>query len=171
APSGALFQIEAEKGAAVNPSFRHAAASCSIKGRSNARRRMAAMNKESPPPRGKRAAQNARRITPGSYLWSGRREAGDLLLAAFGVLPDQLHGLADLQAVEVAVDDVGHHRRAFVERDVGDAIRLGRTAHDAVGVDLAVAGSLHRGGVVAEGERREGARIPVGLTGVVALAD
>src|SRR5690606_9587470 len=97
------------------------------------------------------------------------REAG-VRGAAVGGLEDELHLLADLDAVHVAVDDVRHHRRALVERDIGNAILLRRAPHDAVGVDRALARDLDQLGIVAEGEGRQGARVPVELARVLALA-
>src|SRR4051794_1195155 len=67
-------------------------------------------------------------------------------------LEDELDRLADADRVEVAIDDVGHHRRAFGKDHIGDAIRYRRPPHDAVGIDRPLAGSGLPLDLVAEAE-------------------
>src|SRR5271166_2969824 len=55
---------------------------------------------------------------------------------AFGRLEHDLYLLADLQFVDVAVDEVGLQRRTFLQRDIADRVRPGRRfTHQAEGVD------------------------------------
>src|SRR5207244_7173283 len=52
--------------------------------------------------------------------------------AALAGLEGHRHRLADPDGVEVAVDDVGHHRHAFLERDIGERGGYGHAPHHAV---------------------------------------
>src|SRR5579859_725454 len=82
----------------------------------------------------------------------------------------QFHRLADFELVEVAIDDVGHHRWALGQGDVGDRVGHLGTCHHAERVDLALAGCFHPLAVT-EAERTERARIPVRLLARRAAAD
>src|SRR5689334_25415798 len=86
-----------------------------------------------------------RRATPGDrrFAPSGRLEhrIGRRALT-LGRLEGDLHLLADGQLVVVAIDDVGHHRRAFLERHIGDGVDLGRALHHADAVDGAQPGAF-----------------------------
>src|SRR5580704_6648567 len=73
--------------------------------------------------------------------WSDRREHR-YRRTVFARDELQLYVLADLQRGEVAVDEVGHHRRTFLQRDVPDRVRRFGTRHHAERVDLAPAGCL-----------------------------
>src|SRR2546426_7455635 len=103
--------------------------------------------------------------------WSGRRREHGNRRPALARLEDHPHGLADPHRVEIAVDDVGHHRRAFLERDVGDRVGLGHASHDAVRVDPPAARRGTPLGGVAAAERTDGARVVVSLTARRALLD
>src|SRR5712691_2518588 len=99
-----------------------------------------------------------------------RREHRDRR-TAFGRLEDDAYGLTDPHRVEIAVDDVGHHRRPFVERHVRDRVRLGHAAHDAVGVDRPSPRGRPPLGGVAAAERTDRARVVVGLIALRAVLD
>src|SRR6266404_9514783 len=86
-------------------------------------------------------------------------------------LEDEPDGLPDADLVEVASDDVGHHRRTFGERHIGDGVRDRRPAHHAVGVDRAVARGLLQFGLVAEADRAHRPRIIIHRPAGGALAD
>src|SRR5438270_12349851 len=73
--------------------------------------------------------------------------------AALAWAKDKTDGLADADRIEVAIDDVGHHRRALGEGDIGDRIGHRRAAHHTVGVDRAAARSFLPFDLVAEAER------------------
>src|SRR4029079_8177996 len=83
--------------------------------------------------------------------------------AGFRLLEDDGDRLADAQLVEIAIDDVGQHRRSFGERHMGDRIGLLDALHHAEGVDRPLPGSLAPLDLVAGAERTDGARIPVRL--------
>ena len=83
--------------------------------------------------------------------------------AAVARLEHELDRLSDAHRIEVAVDDVGHHRRALGQGDIGDAIRHRCPPHHAVGVDRAAARGFLPFGLVAEAERTVGARIEMRL--------
>src|SRR6516162_566215 len=91
--------------------------------------------------------------------------------AAVAGFEDELDGLADLDLVEVAIDDVGHHRRALGQGDIGNRVRDRGTAHDAVSIDRAVARDLLQFCLVPEAEGAYRARIVVQLPTSLALAD
>src|SRR3989442_273205 len=103
--------------------------------------------------------------------WSGRRREHGNRWPTLARLEDHAHGLTDPHRVEIAVDDVRHHRRAFLERDVGDDVGLGHSPHDAVRVDLAAARRRPPLGGVAAAERTDRAWIVVRLTARRALLD
>src|SRR5580704_5626743 len=78
---------------------------------------------------------------------------------AVGWLEHDLDLLADLQALHVAVDEIGQQRRAFTERDVTDRVRAGcGFAHQAESVDLALARAFFPYRLVGETERTDRAR-------------
>src|SRR5581483_10403705 len=78
---------------------------------------------------------------------------------AVGRLEHHLHLLADLQAVDVAVDDVGLQRRSFLQRDIGDRERASRRfPHQTEGVDRRLARTLLPHRLVGEAERADRAR-------------
>src|SRR5207244_9916559 len=103
--------------------------------------------------------------------WSGRRREHGNRWPTLARLENHAHGLTDPHRVEIAVDDVRHHRRAFLERDVGDDVGLGHSPHDAVRVDFAAARRRPPLGGVAAAERTDRAWIVVRLTGRRALLD
>jgi len=81
------------------------------------------------------------------------------------------HPLADAQCIEVAVDDVGQHRDAFVQPHVGDRIRHrpDAPAH-AEAVDDAMPAGGAPVGRIAQAQWADRARIPVRLAAVAAMA-
>src|SRR5438132_1442325 len=103
--------------------------------------------------------------------WSGRRREHGNRWPTLARLENQPHGLTDPHRVEIAVHDVRHHRRAFLERDVGDDVGLGHSPHAAVRVDLAAARRRPPLGGVAAAERTDRAWIVVRLTARRALLD
>src|SRR5690606_2247919 len=102
-------------------------------------------------------------------LWLGRREHRHDRIAV-GRPEHDAHALADAYALGVAVDDVGEHRRAFIEGDVGDDERAA-DAHDAVGIDGARAGAGLPFGALAEAVRTDRARVEMRLATVAAAPD
>src|ERR671938_23728 len=72
----------------------------------------------------------------------GDRERGHRR-AAFWLAEPLPYRPANRESIEVARDDVGEHRRTFLERHVSDDIRLGRTPHHAVGIDRAPSRGFH----------------------------
>src|SRR3954451_12482832 len=80
------------------------------------------------------ATGNRTLILPIRYSWSHRREHRHLLPTLAG-LEHETHRLADLDRIEVAIDDVGHDTRPFGEFDIGNRVGHRRAAHHAVGVD------------------------------------
>src|SRR3970282_1393353 len=56
------------------------------------------------------------------FMGSRRGEHRHRWPILLGRLEGDAHGLADADRVEVAVDDVGHHRGTLGERDVGDRV-------------------------------------------------
>src|SRR5882762_5048785 len=91
--------------------------------------------------------------------------------AALARLEDEADGLADANAVEIAIDDVGHHRRALGEGDISDRVGHRRAAHHAVGVDRATARGILPFDLVAEAERAVRARIEMRLAAGGAFLD
>lgn len=79
--------------------------------------------------------------------------------------------IADGKRVEVALDNVGEHRRAFVQRDISDGERRRGAAHDGPGIDLPLAGGLDPLGVERPAMRALGARIDMGLAAGAARLD
>ena len=57
------------------------------------------------------------------------------------VLNTTLTALADANGLDIGVDDVGHHGRAFRERHIGDGVGTAGLAHDAEGIDDPVPGT------------------------------
>src|SRR6476646_1649258 len=104
-----------------------------------------------------------------TILWitAGRPASGRLehrhRRAAFGLLEDDGDRLADAQLVEIAIDDVGQHRRSFGKSHVSDGIGLLDALHHAEGVDRPLPGSLAPLDLIACAERTDDARIPVRL--------
>src|SRR5207302_7530145 len=84
---------------------------------------------------------------------------------------DEPYGLPDADLVEVAIDDVGHHRRAFAQCHIGDRIGDRRAPHHAVSVDRAVAGGSLQFGLVAEAERADRTRVVMHRPTGIAFAD
>src|SRR6185436_13136744 len=78
---------------------------------------------------------------------------------------------ADGDAVQVAVNEIGEHGDAFVERDVGDGERLLDAPHHAVGVDFPGALRLQPLGAIARAEGTHGARIVMELLARVAALE
>src|SRR5216683_2454357 len=91
--------------------------------------------------------------------------------AAFARLEDEADGLADPDRVEVAIDDVGHHRGALGERHIGDRIGDRRPPHHAIGIDRAFPRRFDPFGLVAEAERAMGARVEMRLAAGGAFLD
>ena len=91
---------------------------------------------------------------------SGRREHRHRR-PVFGVLEHDADRLADMQSVEVAVDDVGHHRRPLGEGHIGDDVRLLGAPHHAERVDRAAARGVAPDDLAAAAERADRARIPM----------
>src|SRR6202012_686708 len=78
---------------------------------------------------------------------------------AVGRLEHHLHLLADPDLVELAINDIGLQRRAFLQLDIGDRKRTRRRfPHQAEGVDLGLARGLFPHGLVGEAERADRAR-------------
>src|SRR5450432_2606043 len=78
---------------------------------------------------------------------------------AVGRLEHHLDLLADPELVHVAVDKIGQQRRTFLQRDITDRIRPGcRFAHQAEGVDLALARALFPHRLVGKTKRTDRAR-------------
>src|ERR1700733_13786361 len=69
--------------------------------------------------------------------------------------------LPDAQGVEIAIDDIGHHGRAFGERHIGDRIRLLGAAHHAERIDRALPRPLTPLNFAAVAKRADRARIPM----------
>src|SRR5439155_13113462 len=67
-----------------------------------------------------------------SYSISSRGAEHRQRGAALAGLEGHRHRLADPDGVEVAVDDVGHHRQAFLERDLGERVGVGQASYQAV---------------------------------------
>src|SRR6185437_12915386 len=89
---------------------------------------------------------------------------------AFGGNELHSHVLADFHGVEVAIDDVGHHRGPLRQGDIGHGVRRFGALHDADRVNLALAG----GGfpcAFAEAVRAKAARVPMRLAALGAAAD
>src|SRR6266446_4152587 len=83
--------------------------------------------------------------------------------AAFACLEDRFHLGADLELLEVAIDEVGIHARALAQRHITERERaLGRSAHDGIGVDLAFTGARMPFGVPLT-KRTQRAWVPVEL--------
>src|SRR5882762_5620184 len=100
----------------------------------------------------------------------GRRE--ERQWCAIGWLEHHLHLLADLQLFQIAVDDVGLQRRAFLQRDVSNRVRTGRRfAHQTVGVDRGFTRTLLPHRLVGEAERADRAREVVRLAAGRAALD
>src|SRR6267142_6865483 len=100
----------------------------------------------------------------------GRRE--ERQWCAIGWLEHHLHLLADLQLFQIAVDDVGLQRRAFLQRDVSNRVRTGRRfAHQAVGVDRGFTRTLLPHRLVGEAEWADRAREVVRLAAGGAALD
>src|SRR6202000_3047388 len=94
----------------------------------------------------------------------GGREGEHRRIALARRAPLHLYPLADLERIEVAVNEVREQRDALVERHVADRVGNRRVpAHDAEGVDLALALALLPAGVAGVAERADRARIPVRL--------
>ena len=79
--------------------------------------------------------------------------------------------LADPDRVQIAVDDVGHHRGSLGERDVGDRVGDRRATEDAIRIDRPVARGLHPLSALAAAERADRSRIPVWLVARRAALD
>ena len=74
-------------------------------------------------------------------------------------------------AFEIAVHDVGHHRRPLGQRHVGDGVRDRRAPEDAVGVDRPPPRGLRPLRAVAAAEGTDGARIVMTLAARGAALD
>src|SRR5580704_14856672 len=96
------------------------------------------------------------------FIDSSRREHRHRR-AALARFEDEADGLADRDAVEVAIDDVGHHCRPLGPRHVRDRVGHRRAPHDAVGVDRATPRGLLPFDLVAEAERAVRSRIEMRL--------
>jgi len=117
------------------------------------------------------ATVTASRCQDVSSLSGSRRSEHRNRRAAVARLEDQSDGLPDLDLVEVAIDDVGHHRHPFLQGHIGDRIRHRGAAHNAVGVDRPVARGLLQFGLVAQAIGADRSRIVMHLPASGALAD
>src|SRR6266702_3154317 len=91
---------------------------------------------------------------------------------AVGRLEHHFHLLADLQRRQIAIDEIGLERRAFLQRDVADRVRTcRRLPHQAVGVDRPLARTLLPHRLVGVAERADRAREVVRLAACRAALD
>jgi hypothetical protein len=98
----------------------------------------------------------------------GLKHRGRGCIFAVGGFENHFNGLTYFDRIQVAINNLRHHRYTFVKRHISDAVGIGiASLHDTVGIDLTCAfGLLPRG--LPKTKRAKRSRIPMDFAAIVA---